>query len=377
MAELQVIELEKRYSGSERNALTNCHFSVKSGQFISITGPAGSGKSTLLRLLAGLTSPDKGKILIDSKDVTSIAPEKRRLAMVFQHFTLYPHMSVRRNISFGLKLRNYDKQTIDKLIIETAGLFELSEFLDSKPQNLTPLQQQQVALARALSRQPQLLLLDDPMAELSDSERMILRRQIVKLHRIFPCTIIFSSSNPTEALSMADRVLVLQNGKLVQSGTPANIYQKPINIFTARFFGTPAINLIKVRLKKREEGSWFLEHNHFEIAVPNSWQHKLYIRLGYSITLGIRAEDFIELKSNETGQHLIKTTIEMQEHLGSSMLLYLKTIGTDADKYDDGSEQLIARIQHPGRYNAGDLFYCSIDTSIIHLFDSITGERIL
>lgn len=381
MSGIQVIALEKQFSGTGNPALRNCTLKIESGRFLSITGPSGSGKSTLLRVLAGLIPPDRGEIIIDGDNITATPPENRRLSMVFQHFTLYPHMTVRKNISFGLKLRHYDKATIQRLIRETARIFDIEDLLELRPQALSSLQQQQVALARAISRQPKLLLLDDPMAELSESEKTVLRRQIIHIHRIFPCTIIFAASNPTEALSLADQVIVLNHGRIVQSGTPAEIYRTPIDLFTARFFGSPEINCFKMRLRRVEPGNGSPElqliHSHFKLSLPFAWHHRLLSRIGYGLTVAVRAEDFEEVTAKSIDGYAIKTVIEMQEHQGNSMLLYLKTEKNNFDTPDDEPVHFIVRTYKPGRYRIGDPFYCTVSPEMLHLFDPVTGERIL
>ncbi len=317
-------KLTKSFDGNV--VLRDINLEVKSGELLVVLGPSGCGKSTILRLVAGLEFPDTGQIILDGKDITGVEPQKRKTAMVFQNYALYPHMTVFDNIAFPLKVSRVSKENIKKAVAETATLLELDEFLNRRPAQLSGGQRQRVALGRGLIRKPSIFLLDEPLSNLDASLRLKMRREIVALQKKIGVTMIYVTHDQTEALTMADKMVVIKDGIIHQRGTPTEIYERPTDKFVASFIGTPPINL-------------------YEDELSGGMGRKLPIIFGRDVkdgryTIGIRPEHI-----SLGGDSGIEGTIESIEYIGAVSYLRVKTREmTFTVTVDNHTRQF-----HPGR----------------------------
>ncbi len=347
------------YPGSTTPAVNNLNLVVKDGEFLVLVGPSGCGKSTSLRMLAGLEEVDSGRILIGDKDVTHTAPKDRDIAMVFQSYALYPHMSVAENMGFALKIAGTPKEERDRRVLEAAKLLDLEAYLDRKPKALSGGQRQRVAMGRAIVREPQVFLMDEPLSNLDAKLRVATRTQIAALQRRLGITTVYVTHDQVEAMTMGDRVAVLKDGVLQQVDTPRNLYDNPANAFVAGFIGSPAMNLLKTAVSA---GKAHLGKLSFD--VPAS--------AGASVIVGIRPEGF----APATDGFAVK--VEVVEELGSDAFVY----GQPADSsvsYAQATEegaQIIVRWDPKNPPKPGDTITVSADTSAIHLFDAQSGERL-
>ncbi|MDM9620838.1 ABC transporter ATP-binding protein [Rhizobium sp. S96] len=306
----------------EAKVIPSIDLEIKDGEFVVFVGPSGCGKSTLLRLIAGLEDVSAGKIVIDGKDATETAPSDRRLAMVFQSYALYPHMSVRSNIAFPLKMAGMAKPDIDKKVADAARVLNLTDYLDRKPRALSGGQRQRVAIGRAIVRQPSAFLFDEPLSNLDAALRVNMRLEISELHQQLKTTMIYVTHDQVEAMTMADKIVVLNRGNIEQVGSPMELYSKPRNLFVAGFIGSPKMNFVK-------QGSQ---------------------------TLGVRPEH-IQL-STESGEWKGKITVA--EHLGSDTFLHVDV---------EGIGQMTARGGGDFPAKAGDTVYLTADKARIHKFN--------
>ena len=291
------------YPGSTTPAVNKLNLEVKDGEFLVLVGPSGCGKSTSLRMLAGLEEVDSGRILIGDKDVTNVAPKDRDIAMVFQSYALYPHMSVAENMGFALKIAGIAKEERDRRVLEAAKLLDLEEFLDRKPKALSGGQRQRVAMGRAIVREPQVFLMDEPLSNLDAKLRVATRTQIAALQRRLGITTVYVTHDQVEAMTMGDRVAVLKDGLLQQVDTPRNLYDKPANAFVAGFIGSPAMNLLKTTVSGGKASLGKLS-----IDVPAS--------AGSSVIVGIRPEGLVAASDG------FAVTVEVVEELGSDAFVY-------------------------------------------------------
>ncbi|UCE65776.1 MAG: ABC transporter ATP-binding protein [Candidatus Zixiibacteriota bacterium] len=307
------------------------NISVEEGKFAVLLGPSGCGKSTLLRLISGLETPTEGKIFIDGADITGWEPKKRDVAMVFQNYALYPHMTVIENLEFGLKSRKIRKEERKQFIKWAADLLELKELLSRKPKELSGGQRQRVALGRAIVRKPKLYLFDEPLSNLDAELRMKMRGEILTLHRRVNGTSIYVTHDQVEAMSLADIIYIMKEGRIISSGSPRELYERPPHLFTAGFLGFPAMNLLKGDLS----GNNFITENGTRISLEGSRQ----LAKPQNITLGIRPDD---VKIVESGD--IKGKIVSLENLGRSVLLFVEL---------EKGERI--RVQGEGNYGIGDM----------------------
>ena len=292
MVELNLKHIYKHYDNAEDDqySVTDFNLDIKDREFIVFVGPSGCGKSTTLRMIAGLEDISKGEFLIDGRVVNDEAPKDRDIAMVFQNYALYPHMTVYDNMAFGLKLRKYDKGDIDKRVHHAAKILGLEEYLQRKPAALSGGQRQRVALGRAIVRDAPIFLMDEPLSNLDAKLRVSMRAEIAKLHQQLKTTTIYVTHDQTEAMTMADRIVVMRDGKIQQVGTPQEVYDHPANVFVGGFIGSPAMNFFKVTLK---DGKITDDGNNFTLTVPGGCLKVLKDK-GYDgkeIVFGIRPED--------------------------------------------------------------------------------------
>ena len=347
------------YPGSTTPAVNKLNLEVKDGEFLVLVGPSGCGKSTSLRMLAGLEEVDSGRILIGDKDVTNVAPKDRDIAMVFQSYALYPHMSVAENMGFALKIAGTPKEERDRRVLEAAKLLDLEAFLDRKPKALSGGQRQRVAMGRAIVREPQVFLMDEPLSNLDAKLRVATRTQIAALQRRLGITTVYVTHDQVEAMTMGDRVAVLKDGLLQQVDTPRNLYDNPANAFVAGFIGSPAMNLLKTSVSggKAQLGK-------LSIDVPAS--------AGLSVIVGIRPEGFVPSSEG------FAVKVEVVEELGADAFVYGQPADSNisfAQASEDGA-QIIVRWDPKTPPKPGDTITVSADPSAIHLFSAESGERL-
>jgi multiple sugar transport system ATP-binding protein len=347
------------YPGSTTPAVNKLNLKVKDGEFLVLVGPSGCGKSTSLRMLAGLEEVDSGRILIGDKDVTHVAPKDRDIAMVFQSYALYPHMSVAENMGFALKIAGTPKEERDRRVLEAAKLLDLEAFLDRKPKALSGGQRQRVAMGRAIVREPQVFLMDEPLSNLDAKLRVATRTQIAALQRRLGITTVYVTHDQVEAMTMGDRVAVLKDGVLQQVDTPRNLYDNPANAFVAGFIGSPAMNLLKTSV-----GGGKAQLGKLSIDIPAS--------AGTSVIIGIRPEGFV---SSSEG---FAVNVEVVEELGADAFVYGQPADSNisfAQATEDGA-QIIVRWDPKTPPKPGDTITVSADPSAIHLFNAESGERL-
>ncbi|MFC6259582.1 ABC transporter ATP-binding protein [Levilactobacillus fujinensis] len=330
MAEVNLEHIYKEYDGADDYSVTDFNLDVKDKEFMVFVGPSGCGKSTTLRMIAGLEDITKGKLVINGKVANNLAPKDRDIAMVFQNYALYPHMTVYGNMAFGLKIQKKSKEDIDKRVKHAADILGLTEYLDRKPAALSGGQRQRVALGRAIVRDAPVFLMDEPLSNLDAKLRISMRAQIAKLHQDLGTTTIYVTHDQTEAMTMADRIVVMRDGKVQQVGTPSEVYDKPVNAFVAGFIGAPAMNFFNVTLK---DGVVTDEKGELHLSVPEG-RLKNLVKHGYDgkeLILGVRPEDihtenaFLEaFPENEVDAEII-----VSELLGADSQLYSKVGNTE------------------------------------------------
>lgn len=357
MAEVELRGVKKAFGRHE--VLHGVHCTVESSEFIVVLGPSGCGKSTLLRLIAGLEEISSGRIVIDGLIVNDVEPKDRDIAMVFQNYALYPHMSVFNNMAYGLRMRRMPKREIDARVREVAGNLQLDEFLGRKPHQLSGGQRQRVAMGRAIVRQPKVFLFDEPLSNLDAKLRVEMRIEIRRLHNKLGATSIFVTHDQVEAMTLADRLIVMNAGMVEQIGSPLDVYNVPATVFVAGFIGSPAMNFFEADLDP--EGRQVIlsgghKFNLGNITYPNFGDRR--------VILGIRPEHCRLSTSQQADNLRLKT--ELVEELGSEALVYGRVDG----------ERFIVRLPMQGAVREGDSITVGVDPSSLHLFDVDTGKRL-
>lgn len=349
MASITLKDLVKAYGDVE--VLHHIKGDIKDGEFIVIVGPSGCGKSTLLRMVAGLETITAGEISIGDKVVNTLEPADRDIAMVFQNYALYPHMSVRENMAYGLKIRKISKAEIDRRVSETAEILEIGQYLDRKPRQLSGGQRQRVAMGRAIVRNPQVFLFDEPLSNLDAKLRVQMRLEIRKLQKRLGVTSIYVTHDQVEAMTLGDRLMVLNGGYVEQFGTPLELYDRPATLFVAGFIGSPSMNF----LPATASGGTLTLENGASVAGAG--------HASGAVTLGIRPE---HLALDEAGP--IQITAQMFEQLGATTLVHGILEGTETD--------IVASL--PGHVTAGEqaVMRFSAVESDLHVFDTVSGKRI-
>jgi multiple sugar transport system ATP-binding protein len=366
MAKVTLNHVYKRY-GNNVTAVHDFHLEIQDREFLVLVGPSGCGKSTTLRMIAGLEEISEGDLYIGDRRVNDVAPKDRDIAMVFQSYALYPHMNVYENMAFGLKLRKFSKEEIDKRIQEAARILDIAHLLDRKPKALSGGQRQRVALGRAIVREPQVFLMDEPLSNLDAKLRVQMRTEILKLHQRLNTTVIYVTHDQTEAMTMGDRIVVMKDGVIQQVATPTDIYNHPVNQFVASFIGSPAMNFIKGNVSE-QNGQLFFEAKGIRIQFPEDKAHLLRQK-GYvnkPVTFGIRPEDiysdnqFIEANPfNST----IQAEIDVVENMGSELYVYFNNVG---------DTQMVARVDAREGLKPKMSVPLGMDLSKCHVFDSET-----
>ncbi|MFV0433101.1 MAG: ABC transporter ATP-binding protein [Leucobacter sp.] len=362
MASVTFDSISRVYPGATRPSVDSLDLEIGDGEFLVLVGPSGCGKSTTLRMLAGLEEVNSGRILIGDKDVTSVSPKDRDIAMVFQNYALYPHMTVGENMGFALKIAGVGKEERAKRVGEAAQLLDLEQYLDRKPRALSGGQRQRVAMGRAIVRSPQVFLMDEPLSNLDAKLRVQTRSQIASLQHRLGVTTVYVTHDQTEALTMGDRIVVLKDGLLQQVGTPSELYETPANVFVAGFIGSPAMNLIPVSLTA--DGAML-----GSARVPVS-ASSLQQASGSTATFGVRPED---LSISPTGEG-IEVVVDLVEELGADGYLY----GHLVNGPENITERVtvVARVDGRRHPQEGETIALTPNPAHLHLFDAETGLRL-
>jgi multiple sugar transport system ATP-binding protein len=390
MAEIVLNDVSKRFADGTI-AVDNVDLDIADGEFVILVGPSGCGKSTLLRMIVGLEDITSGDLTIGGKRMNDAGPKDRNLAMVFQNYALYPHLSVRENIAFPLRLAKMDKDKIDERVNDAARTLELTELLDRKPAALSGGQRQRVAMGRAIVREPNAFLFDEPLSNLDAKLRVQMRTEIARLQKRFGTTTVYVTHDQTEAMTLGDRVAVLRKGILQQVASPRELYNNPINLFVAGFIGSPSMNFLPATLKGGK-----LDLPLGEIPLPQEFVS----RLGHdekAVIVGIRPEDFedadlVDDRDRDRGSSFT-ARIDVIEWMGSELFAYLPVSKGDSqhqaglaelareldqeDLHSDSDEsQLVARLNPASRVREGEQAELWVDTTRLHLFDPETGDSL-
>ena len=362
MVQIELNHIHKKYDNADFYSVTDFNLHIKDREFIVFVGPSGCGKSTTLRMIAGLEDISEGELKIGDTVMNDVAPKDRDIAMVFQNYALYPHMSVYDNMAFGLKLRKYDKAEIDKRVKNAAEILGLAQYLERKPAALSGGQRQRVALGRAIVRDAKVFLMDEPLSNLDAKLRVAMRAEIAKLHRRLETTTIYVTHDQTEAMTMADRIVIMKDGIVQQIGSPQEVYNTPNNVFVAGFIGSPAMNFFKVTL----QDGVISNGKGLALQLPLAKQ-KLLEDKGYNgkeLIFGIRPEDIkgsqIVLETYPSSS--VKAEVVVSELLGAETMLYTKVDDTE----------FVSKVDARDFHNPGELVDLAFDLNKSHFFDSET-----
>jgi multiple sugar transport system ATP-binding protein len=368
MAGISLKNIVKTYPG-DVTVVKDLNLEIKDKEFVVLVGPSGCGKSTTLRMIAGLEDITGGELYIGDRLVNEVSPKDRDIAMVFQNYALYPHMTVYKNIGFGLNLRKVDKKVIDQKTKEVAKILDIEHLLNRKPKELSGGQRQRVALGRAMVREPSVFLLDEPLSNLDAKLRAEMRREIIKLHKTLDITFVYVTHDQTEAMTMGDSIVVMKDGYIQQVDTPMALYNSPCNLFVAGFIGSPQMNLIESTIEKRNE-DYYVNFKEYSILIPENKCGKELLEsyVGKSIVLGIRPEhiyiekEFIE-KHKES---VINTEVVIHELMGAEVYLHVNCNG----------QKITVRTSASTVAEPGESIKVAIDSEKIHLFDKETEKTI-
>ena len=371
MANLSLRHIYKTYTGGV-TAVTDFCLEIEDKEFVILVGPSGCGKSTTLRMIAGLEEITDGELYIGDKLVNDVAPKDRDIAMVFQNYALYPHMTVYENMAFGLKLRKTPKDEIKRRVEEAARILDISHLLDRKPKALSGGQRQRVALGRAIVREPKVFLLDEPLSNLDAKLRAQMRTELIKLHKKLGTTFIYVTHDQIEAMTMGDRIVVMKDGFIQQCNTPQYLYEKPANLFVAGFMGSPQMNFIDAKLEK--EGDKYIVKFGTdyafgaELTAAKAATEGLDAYVGKEVIMGIRPENIDDNKDvvAAAASGIVDCHVEVTELMGSETYLYLSS----------GDVNLTARVSPDTTVKAGDDIKVAFELSKIHLFDKDTEKTI-
>ena len=378
MAEI-VIERVTKVFGGDVAAVDDISLRIEDGEFMVLVGPSGCGKSTLLRLIAGLEDVDAGEIRIGERDVTDLQPRERDIAMVFQSYALYPHMSVRQNLGYGLKVRRLAKKEADERVERVARLLRLDELLERRPAALSGGQRQRVAMGRAIVREPQAFLMDEPLSNLDAKLRVGMRAELASLHARLGATTVYVTHDQVEAMTLGQRVAVMRDGRIQQVDTPKELYARPVNVFVASFIGSPAMNLVEARLDGNA-----VEFGGHRIALPPEHQPET---TSEQIVLGIRPESFEDASFADASLPLLDVEVAVLEDLGSDAHVLFPVdatpVHTEELRRDSEEETLIvgdgavftARVDAATRARPGARMRLAVDPAGFHYFDRETGEN--
>jgi len=362
MAEIKLEHIYKRYPGNDTDSVTDFNLDIKDNEFIVFVGPSGCGKSTTLRMIAGLEDITKGDLKIDGEVMNHVHPKDRNIAMVFQNYALYPQMTVFDNMAFGLKIRKMPKDEIQKRVANAAEILGLTEYLKRKPGALSGGQRQRVALGRAIVRDAKLFLLDEPLSNLDAKLRVQMRTQIAQLHQRLKTNMIYVTHDQVEAMTMADRIVIMNDGKVQQVGTPDDLYNKPVNKFVAGFMGSPSMNFFDAVLKDGRVSNG----KGLDVAVPEG-RLKVLRDQGYDgkkVTVGVRPEDIHteQVALEAMSDAVVNAKVEVSEFLGTDSMLYSRT----------GDTEFVAQVNARDYHKPGEEVKMAFEMSKAHFFDDDT-----
>ncbi len=365
MARIKFKDVTKSFDNGKVTVIPDLSFEIKDKEFVVLVGPSGCGKSTTLRMIAGLEGVTSGDIYIDNKIVNDVPPKDRDIAMVFQSYALYPHMTVYKNMAFALKLKKVPKDEIDEKVMWAAKILDIEPYLNRKPRALSGGQRQRVALGRAMVRNPKVFLLDEPLSNLDAKLRTEMRSQITMLHKKLETTFVYVTHDQTEAMTMADRIVVMDKGVIQQYDTPLKLYNEPANMFVAGFIGSPQMNFINTsvisdgtKLKLRFSG--------YEMEAPKGKTDILKNYAGKSVVMGVRPEHFSAAVNKTKCDCVINATVEIAEITGNEINLYFSL----------GDNTHIARIKSNEKISSGDVVNLCINEDYVHFFDKETTNAI-
>jgi multiple sugar transport system ATP-binding protein len=368
MARVELAHIWKKYGNN--SVVKDFNLNILDKEFVVFVGPSGCGKTTTLRMIAGLEDITDGDLLIGEKKVNDVAPKDRDIAMVFQNYALYPHMSVYQNMAFGLKLRKFPKAEIDSRVRDAAKILDIEHLLDRKPKALSGGQRQRVALGRAIVREPQVFLMDEPLSNLDAKLRVQMRAEIRKLHQRIQTTMIYVTHDQTEAMTMGDRIVVMKDGIVQQCDTPQRVYNHPSNMFVAGFIGSPAMNFLSGEIAEENNQLYFRAIG-ISILLPGGRFNELRDKnlVGANVILGVRPEDLHneEVFASTYPEATLDAKIEVVENMGSEVYLHIST----------SAGNLIARVNSRFQYHPGSELQLTMDMNKVHLFHSETEESIL
>lgn len=369
MSSVSLKHIYKIYTGNV-TAVKDFSLDIEDKEFVVFVGPSGCGKSTTLRMIAGLEEISQGELYIGEKLVNDVAPKDRDIAMVFQNYALYPHMSVYDNMAFGLKLRKVPKAEIDTKVKEAARILDIEHLLERKPKALSGGQRQRVALGRAIVREPKVFLMDEPLSNLDAKLRVQMRTEISKLHKRLQTTFIYVTHDQTEAMTMGTRIVVMKDGVIQQVDTPQRIYDHPANIFVAGFIGSPQMNFIEAQVEEKD-GKVILFFDEDKVILPEE-KGAAVKKAGYigkAVIMGIRPED-IDDNEEFIAKHqasVMSASVEVTELMGAETYIYLSK----------GKSNIIARVNGSSNAKTGDSLKIALDTNKIHVFDKETENTVI
>ena len=369
MASLSLRHIYKKYPGGV-TAVSDFNLEVKDKEFLVLVGPSGCGKTTTLRMIAGLEEITEGELFIGDRLVNDVAPKDRKIAMVFQNYALYPHMSVFENMAFGLKLSKTPKEEIKRRVEEAARSLDITHLLDRKPKALSGGQKQRVALGRAIVRNPQVFLLDEPLSNLDAKLRAAMRTELTRIHNRVGTTFVYVTHDQVEAMTMATRIVVMKDGLIQQVDTPQNLYDSPCNQFVAGFIGTPQMNFMEGKLEKKGEDTYFtFEGTSVKLPAEKANDPALKDYIGKEVVAGLRPECIHDDAANLAlySDAVVETDVDVTELMGAEIYLYLII----------GETKLTARVSSRSTTRAGDKIKVAFDVARLHIFDKDTERCIV
>ena len=379
MASLSFKHIYKKYPGGV-TAVSDFTLEVKDKEFIILVGPSGCGKTTTLRMIAGLEEITEGELFIGDRLVNDIAPKDRDIAMVFQNYALYPHMTVFDNMAFGLKLRKTPKEEIKRRVEEAARILDITHLLERRPKALSGGQKQRVALGRAIVREPKVFLLDEPLSNLDAKLRAQMRTELTKIHQKLGTTFVYVTHDQVEAMTMATRIVVMKDGLIQQVATPQNLYDLPVNVFVAGFIGTPQMNFVNCKIEKdKTTGDMYFVFGQNKLKMPpeKATADELKDYVGKEVIIGIRPECLHDEQRylDDMPDSIIEADVEVTELMGSEILMYIVTSGGTEDL--DEPQNLVARVSPRSEARAGDKVKIAVELQRVHVFDKDTERCII
>jgi multiple sugar transport system ATP-binding protein len=366
MAHVVVKNLIKKYG--DLQVVHGIDFEINDGEFVVLVGPSGCGKSTILRMIAGLETVTGGEIVIDSEVVNDMPPRERDIAMVFQDYALYPHMSVRQNLGFGLRMRGAKRSAIEAAVKRTAEILQIETLLDRKPKALSGGQRQRVAIGRAIAREPELFLFDEPLSNLDAKLRVDMRTQIKRLHMTFKTTSIYVTHDQVEAMTLADRIVILRSGVIEQIGTPSELYRSPSNMFVAGFIGSPAMNFLDARLEANGDGLSVVPDSGVALKLPSHLAQKYGRHAGAKVVLGLRPEHLTNAWTEQDRGALapLPLKVEIAEPLGADTLIFSRI----------GEREIVCRVTPEAGAATGANITLQANMNHMHLFEPESGAAL-